>query len=104
MNMGSPSSKLRMRSESTMAGSNSQYSDHRGYTAAEILLYPIYVAKITGGTWDYMWNPKLADALTSDRAYNIEKARNELGYFSTYTLENDVKETVESYRENEIIQ
>ena len=33
------------------------------------------------------------DAVTSDRAYGIEKARNELGYFLVHALENGLRES-----------
>jgi len=42
-----------------------------------------------------MWNLKIVDAVTSDRAYGIEKAGNELGYFLVHALENGPRETVE---------
>jgi nucleoside-diphosphate-sugar epimerase len=42
-----------------------------------------------------MCNLKTVDAITSDRAYGIEKARNELGYFLAHALEDGLRETVE---------
>ena len=50
-----------------------------------------------------MWDPKGVDAVTSDRAYSIDKAKDELGYSPIYSLEDDLRETVEWQRENGIV-
>ena len=42
-----------------------------------------------------MWDLKTVDAVTSDRAYSIGKARNELEYFPTRAPEDRPRETVE---------
>ncbi len=42
-----------------------------------------------------MWNLKTVDAVTSDRAYSIGKARNELEYFPARALGGGLRETVE---------
>jgi hypothetical protein len=42
-----------------------------------------------------MWDLKTVDAVTSDRAYSIGKARNELQYFPARAPEDDLRETVE---------
>jgi nucleoside-diphosphate-sugar epimerase len=50
-----------------------------------------------------MWDPKTVDAVTTDRAYSIEKARKELGYTPRYSLEEGLRETVQWYRQNGMI-
>jgi len=42
-----------------------------------------------------MWDLKTVDAVTSDRAYSIRKARNELKYFPARAPEDGLRETVE---------
>ncbi|MGB9022514.1 MAG: hypothetical protein WCC94_03660 [Candidatus Bathyarchaeia archaeon] len=61
---------------------------------AKALLYPVHVARLAIGTWDFMWDPKTVDAVTSDRAYSNGKARKELGYRPKYSLEEGLRETV----------
>jgi nucleoside-diphosphate-sugar epimerase len=70
---------------------------------AKALLYPVHTAKLAMGTWDFMWDPKTVDAVTSDRAYSNEKARKELGYRPKYSLEEGLRETVQWYRENGLL-
>jgi len=43
------------------------------------------------------------DAFTADRAYSIEKARNNLDYRPRYSLDDGLAETVHWYRRNGII-
>jgi len=71
--------------------------------AAKALIYPVYIAKSVFGEWSFLWDPKTVDAVTSNRAYSIEKAKSELGYYPKYTLEDGLRETVQWYRENGII-
>ncbi len=40
------------------------------------------------------------DALTTDRAYSIERARRELGYEPQHDLRAGLAETIEWYRKN----
>ena len=70
---------------------------------AKALVYPVHLVKVAAGKWDFMWDPKTVDAVTSDRAYSIEKAKRELGYSSRYSLRDGLSETVEWYREKGII-
>jgi hypothetical protein len=42
-----------------------------------------------------MWDLKTVDAVTSDRAYSIGKARNEVRYFPACAQEDGLRETVE---------
>ena len=42
-----------------------------------------------------MWDLKTVDVVTSDRAYNIGEARNELEYFPARAPEDGPRETVE---------
>jgi nucleoside-diphosphate-sugar epimerase len=42
-----------------------------------------------------MWDLKTVDAVTSNRAYSIGKARNELEYFPACAPEDCLRETVE---------
>jgi nucleoside-diphosphate-sugar epimerase len=71
--------------------------------AAKALMYPVFIAKSLFGKWSFLWDPRTVDAITSNRAYSIEKAKRELGYSPTYTLEDGLRETVQWYRDNAII-
>jgi nucleoside-diphosphate-sugar epimerase len=71
--------------------------------AAKALIYPVFIAKSAFGKWSFLWDPKTVDAVTSNRAYSIEKAKSELGYSPRYSLEDGLKETVQWYRDNGII-
>ncbi len=50
-----------------------------------------------------MWDPKTVDAVTFDRAYSIDKAKDELGYSPIYSPEDGLRETVEWCRQNGIV-
>ena len=71
--------------------------------AAKALIYPAFIAKSAFGEWSFLWDPKTVDAITSNRAYSIEKAKSELGYSPKHTLEDGLKETIQWYRDNGII-
>jgi len=71
--------------------------------AAKALIYPVFIAKSAFGKWNFLWDPKTVDAVTSNRAYSIEKAKRELGYSPKYSLEDGLRETLRWYRDNEII-
>jgi len=62
------------------------------------------LARVAAGKWHSMWNPKTVGAVTVDRIYSIEKAKRELGYSPRYSLKDCLRETVEWYRETEIIE
>lgn len=70
---------------------------------AKALIYPVFAAKSAFGEWSFLWDPKTVDAVTSNRAYSIEKAKRELGYSPRYSLEDGLTETIQWYRENGII-
>jgi nucleoside-diphosphate-sugar epimerase len=72
-------------------------------SAAKMLIYPVFIAKSVFGEWSFLWDPKTVDAVTSNRAYSIEKAKTELGYSPKYTLEDGLKETIQWYRDNGIL-
>ena len=72
-------------------------------SAAKTLIYPVFFAKSVFGEWNFLWDPKTVDAVTSNRAYSIEKARSQLGYSPKYTLEDGLKETIQWYRDNGIV-
>jgi len=44
------------------------------------------------------------DGVTSDRAYSIDRASRELGYSPTYSLEDGLRETVDWYGQNGLIE
>jgi nucleoside-diphosphate-sugar epimerase len=71
--------------------------------AAKTLIYPVFIAKLVFGEWSFLWDPKTVDAVTSNRAYSIEKARTELGYSPEYSLESGLKETIQWYRDSGIV-
>jgi nucleoside-diphosphate-sugar epimerase len=71
---------------------------------AKALVYPVHLANVAAGNWRFTWDPKTVDAVTTDRAYSIEKARKELGYSPKYSLEDGLIETVHWYRQNGIVQ
>ena len=62
---------------------------------AKALLYPVHLARTATGIWNFTWDPKTVDVVTSDRAYSIDKAKDELGYSSAYSLEDDLRETMQ---------
>jgi dihydroflavonol-4-reductase len=70
---------------------------------AKALIYPVFIAKSAFGEWSFLWDPKTVDAVASDRAYSIEKAKSELGYSPNYSLEDGLKETIQWYRDNGIV-
>jgi nucleoside-diphosphate-sugar epimerase len=70
---------------------------------AKALIYPVFIAKSLFGEWSFFSDPKTVNAVTSNRAYSIEKAKSELGYSPQYSLEDGLKETVQWYRDNAII-
>jgi nucleoside-diphosphate-sugar epimerase len=71
--------------------------------AAKALIYPAFIAKSVFGEWSFLWDPKTVDAVTSNRAYSIEKAKSDLGYSPKYSLEDGLKETIQWYRDNGIV-
>ena len=71
--------------------------------AAKALIYPAFIARSAFGKWSFLWDPKTVDAITSNRAYSIEKAKTELGYSPKHTLEAGLKETIQWYLDNGII-
>jgi dihydroflavonol-4-reductase len=71
--------------------------------AAKALIYPAFIAKSAFGEWSFLWDPKTVDAVTSNRAYSIEKAKRELGYCPKHSLEAGLKETIRWYRDNGIL-
>lgn len=73
-------------------------------SVAKAFIYPVFIAKSVFGEWSFLWDPKTVDAVTSNRAYSIEKAKSELGYCPKYSLEDGLRETVQWYRDNQIIQ
>jgi hypothetical protein len=73
-------------------------------TPQKAFLYPVHLAMIATGNWSFRWDPKTVDAATSDRAYSIDRARKELGHSPTYPLEDDLRETVDWYRQNGLIE
>lgn len=72
-------------------------------SAAKTFIYPVFIAKSVFGEWSFLWDPKTVDAVTSNRAYSIEKAKSQLGYSPKYTLEDGLKETIQWYRDNGIV-
>lgn len=71
--------------------------------AAKALIYPVFIAKSAVGEWSFLWDPKTVDAVTSNRAYSIEKAKSELGYSPKHSLEAGLRETIQWYRDNGIV-
>jgi len=55
--------------------------------------------RLRGGE-NFMYRVKVVDAVTSDRAYSVEKAERELGYMPKYDLRRGLYETIEWYRSN----
>ena len=65
---------------------------------AKILIAPVELVNKITGRENFMWHVSTVDAVTSDRAYSIEKAKRELGYRPKYDLKTGLKETVEWYK------
>lgn len=67
---------------------------------AKALLAPLELYDRMAGEGNLMHRRALVDAVTSDRAYSVEKARRELGYRPKYDLKTGLKETIEWYKRN----
>jgi nucleoside-diphosphate-sugar epimerase len=52
------------------------------------------------GKDSFLMRTSTIDALTTDRAYSIERARRELGYEPQHDLRAGLAETIEWYRKN----
>ncbi|AKG38518.1 hypothetical protein MA03_03395 [Infirmifilum uzonense] len=67
---------------------------------AKILIAPLEIYDRVTRQGNLMHRTALADSVTTNRAYSVEKARKELGYKPRYNLKQGLKETIEWYREN----
>jgi len=67
--------------------------------AKALLLFAEVYDRLRGGE-NFMYRVKVVDAVTSDRAYSVEKAKRELGYMPKYDLRRGLYETIEWYRSN----
>ncbi len=71
---------------------------------AESLVYTVHLINLGVGNWPFMWDPKTVEAIEADRAYRIEKTMKELGYSSKYSSEDGLRETVDWYTQDGIVQ
>jgi nucleoside-diphosphate-sugar epimerase len=67
---------------------------------AKLLVAPVEGLNRLLGRENFMMHLMTVDSITSDRCYSIEKARRELSFSPTYTLESGLKETVGWYSSN----
>lgn len=67
---------------------------------AKALLAPLELYDRLKGEGNMMHRVALVKAVTSDRAYSVEKAKRELGYKPRYDLKTGLRETIEWYRQN----
>jgi len=67
---------------------------------AKMLLAPLELYDRVTGEGNLMHRIALVDAVTSDRAYSVAKAKRELGYRPRYDLKTGLKEAIEWYRQN----
>ncbi|RLG46657.1 MAG: hypothetical protein DRO06_04075 [Thermoproteota archaeon] len=70
---------------------------------AKAMMWPVHLANLARGRYDFMWDPRTVDAVTADRAYSVERAKRELGYRPRYDLRTGLRETIEWYREEGIM-
>jgi len=70
---------------------------------AKIMIAPVEAFNRVIGKENFNWHVSTVDAVTCDRAYSIERIRRELGFTPKYDLRKGLKETVEWYKDNNII-
>lgn len=67
--------------------------------AKALLAFTELYDRVRGGN-NLMYRMKIVDAVTTHRAYKIDKAKKELGYKPQYDLRRGLRETVKWYRDN----
>ncbi|MEM0014840.1 MAG: NAD-dependent epimerase/dehydratase family protein [Zestosphaera sp.] len=67
--------------------------------AKVVLAFTELYDRVRGGG-NLMYRMKIVDAVTTHRAYRIDKAKRELGYKPQYDLVKGLKETIKWYRDN----
>ncbi|MEM1557944.1 MAG: NAD(P)-dependent oxidoreductase [Thermoproteota archaeon] len=67
---------------------------------AKALVAPVDFFNRIRGRVDFTWRISTVNDLTSNRAYSVDKAMEELGFKPKYDLKTGLKETIEWYREN----
>lgn len=67
---------------------------------ASAMVAPVEALNRLLGKENFMWHRSTVRAVSSDRAYSIEKAKREIGFVPKYDLETGLKETVKWYKEN----
>ncbi|MBC7113374.1 MAG: NAD-dependent epimerase/dehydratase family protein [Candidatus Methanomethyliales bacterium] len=78
-------------------------SIHIPPSLAKLLIAPVGFVKRLLGDENFMWRVSTVDSVTTDRAYNIDKAKKELGYRPRYDLKKGLEETVKWYRDKGMI-
>ncbi len=72
-------------------------------TLAKAMIAPVEFFNRIFGVENFNWHVSTVDAVTCDRAYSIERIKRELGYIPKYDLRKGLKETVEWYKDNNMI-
>ncbi|MEM2494724.1 MAG: NAD(P)-dependent oxidoreductase [Nitrososphaerota archaeon] len=67
---------------------------------AKMMIAPVDFFNSLRGKADFNWKISTVNAVTSDRAYSINKAIRELGFKPKYDLRTGLKETLEWYKNN----
>lgn len=67
---------------------------------AKTIVAPVDFFNRLRGRVDFTWRISTVNDLTSNRAYSINKAMEELGFKPKYDLKTGLKETIEWYRKN----
>ena len=67
---------------------------------AKAMLAPVQLTNKLRGKDNFLMRTSTIDALTTDRAYSIERARRELGYEPQHDLRAGLAETIGWYRDN----
>ncbi len=67
---------------------------------AKAMVAPVQLVNRVRGKDSFLMRTSTIDALTTDRAYSIERARRELGYEPQHDLRAGLAETIEWYRKN----
>lgn len=70
---------------------------------AKVMIAPVQAANALLKRDNFMWRISTVDAVTSDRSYSIEKIKHELGYSPQHRLQDGLRQTVDWYRENNLI-
>jgi dihydroflavonol-4-reductase len=76
---------------------------HVPSTLAKMMMAPVQGFNKIRGREDFLFRTSTVDSVTQDRSYCIERARTELQYQPRYDLRSGMQETVDWYRQNDLM-